>query len=270
MSTTILSSPPLGATTVLSAILGGVRSVYVIGDVHGMLEPLQALMEEIRADAARREVDPYTVFVGDLVDRGADSARVVRYVRSLVEAGKGASVLGNHDEMFLQSLAMNRPDLLGAETLPLVDASAEAMLNHWLSQGGVETIRSYRGDPNLPPTWRFPPGDVEFLASLPLYWEDEAVVVTHALPSREALRAARERGADSDPRIRHELLWRRQEPPEPPDPDRLHVSGHTPLRNPVLHQAINAIQLDTGCVFGLLLCGYAVETGELFSVPCSK
>lgn len=246
------------------------RSVYVIGDVHGMLEPLKALMEAIQTDAEQREVEPYAVFVGDLVDRGPDSAGVVRYLRSLVESERAATVLGNHDEMFLQTLATNRRDLLGSGTLPLVDASAEAMLNHWLSQGGVETIRSYRGNPQLPPTWQFPPGDVEFLASLPLYWEDETVVVTHALPSRESLSLAREPGAESDPRVRQELLWRREEPSEPPDPQRLHISGHTPLRNPVLHQAINAIQLDTGCVFGLLLCAYAVETGQLFSVPCSK
>ncbi|MFP4300440.1 MAG: metallophosphoesterase [Spirochaetaceae bacterium] len=246
------------------------RSIYVIGDVHGMLGPLEALMEEIRTDADRREVEPYPVFVGDLVDRGPDSAGVVRHVRSLVEEGKGASVLGNHDEMFLQTLAMNRPDLLDGETIPVVDASAEAMLNHWLSQGGVKTIRSYRGDPNLPRTWQFPPGDVEFLGSLPLFWENEAVVVTHALPSREALRAARAPGASSDPWIRQELLWRREEPPESPDPERLHVSGHTPLRNPVLHQAINAVQIDTGCVFGLSLSAYAVETGRLISVPCAQ
>jgi len=246
-----------------------VRSVYVIGDIHGMLGPLETLMDKIRLDAEQREVEPYVVFVGDLVDRGPDSAGVVRYVRSLTESGAGFTVLGNHDEMFLQTLAMNRPDLLGKETLPPVDASAEAMLNHWLTQGGVETIQSYRLDPEVPETWTFPPGDVEFLASLPLYWENESVVVTHALPSREALSAAREPGAESDPRIRQELLWRRQEPSESPDPERLHVSGHTPLRNPVLHQAINAIQLDTGCVFGLLLCAYVVETGRILSVPCT-
>lgn len=246
------------------------QSVYVIGDVHGMIAPLSALLEQIREDAQARGTAPFCVFLGDLIDRGPDSAAVVSRVRALVEAGEAASVLGNHDEMFLQTLATNRPDLLGETALPQVDVPAEAMLKHWLSQGGVGTIRSYGGVPEEPKSWEFPAGEVAFLAGLPLYWENEAIVVTHALPSREALQAARRPGGDRDPRIRQELLWRRQEPGEPPDPERLHISGHTPLRNPVLHQAIHAIQLDTGCVFGLMLCAYAVDTGQILSVSCSR
>lgn len=244
--------------------------MYVIGDVHGMIAPLSRLLELIREDAADRGGEPFFVFVGDLVDRGPDSAGVVGRVRSLVESGLAASVLGNHDEMFLQTLAMCRPDLIPADAIPLVDAPPEAMLNHWLSQGGVETIRSYGGEPNVPRSWSFPEGDVEFMAGLPLYWEDDRVVVTHALPSRKALESARRPGAEGEPAIRYELLWRREEPKESPDPRRLHLSGHTPLRNPVFHQSIDAIQLDTGCVFGLNLCAYAVESGQLLSVSCSK
>lgn len=246
------------------------QSVYVIGDVHGMVAPLSTLLEQIREDAQRRGTAPFFVFVGDLLDRGPDSAAVVSRVRALSESGEAASVLGNHDEMFLQTLAMSRPDLLTEKAPPLIDAPPEAMLNHWLSQGGVETIRSYGGIPDAPGSWSFPEGEVDFIAGLPLYWENEMVVVTHALPSREALQAARRPGADGDPRIRQELLWRRREPRESPDPNRLHISGHTPLRNPVLHQAINAIQLDTGCVFGLMLCAYVVDTGQLLSVSCPR
>lgn len=246
------------------------QSVYVIGDVHGMIGSLSALLEQVQQDAEARGAEPFYLFVGDLVDRGSDSAAVVRLVRSLIEAGGAASVLGNHDEMFLQTVAMTRPDLLAPDSLPLVDAEPQAMLNHWLSQGGVETIRSYQGKPNSPRSWSFPEGEIAFLASLPLYWENESVVVTHALPSRAALEAARRPEARHDPWVRQELLWRRQEPEESPDPDRLHISGHTPLRNPVYHQAINAIQLDTGCVFGLNLCAYDVDTGQLLSVSCPK
>ena len=159
-------------------------------------------------------------------------------------------------------------DLLGDDWVPPVDASAAAMLSHWISQGGDATIRSYACDPLLPKSWAFPSKDVEFLACLPLYWEDDALVVTHALASREALQAARRPGGEKDPRVRHELLWNREQPSISPDPDRLHISGHTPLRNAVLHQAINAIQLDTGCVFGLAISAYASGSGQLLSVPC--
>jgi predicted phosphodiesterase len=61
----------------------------VVGDVHGCLRELEALLDVVRPSAGD------TVwFLGDLVDRGPDSAGVVRLVRSL-----GANlVMGNHDD----------------------------------------------------------------------------------------------------------------------------------------------------------------------------
>ena len=65
----------------------------LIGDVHGCLRELEALLVELRPGRAD------TVwFLGDLVDRGPDSAGVVRRVREL---GAGL-VLGNHDEKHLR------------------------------------------------------------------------------------------------------------------------------------------------------------------------
>jgi predicted phosphodiesterase len=61
----------------------------LIGDVHGCLRELDALLEVLRPGR-----DDALWFLGDLVDRGPDSAGVVRRVRGL---GAGL-VLGNHDE----------------------------------------------------------------------------------------------------------------------------------------------------------------------------
>ncbi|MFW6328491.1 MAG: metallophosphoesterase [Alkalispirochaetaceae bacterium] len=244
------------------------QSTYIVGDVHGRLDSLEALLEDIRADAEGRNSGFFIVFVGDLVDRGPDSAGVIRRVRELVEQQMAASVLGNHDEMFLQTVSLARPDLLPEGSQSVADLPEAMMLRHWLSQGGRETLESYRQDPSTPASWHFPEGDIPFLEGLPLYWENEQVVVTHALPSREMLFRARKPGGSSDPEVRQELLWRRQEPVESPDPERLHVSGHTPVRNAVFHQSINALQIDTACVFGIALSAYCVETGELLSVAC--
>ncbi len=61
----------------------------VIGDVHGCLEELDALLSLVSAKGGEE-----LVFVGDLVDRGPDPVGVVRRVREL-----GARcVMGNHDE----------------------------------------------------------------------------------------------------------------------------------------------------------------------------
>lgn len=70
----------------------------LIGDVHGELATLQALLRHLGYDtcgdhpAGRR-----LVFVGDLVDRGPDSPGVVEFVRGLVDTDRAQCVLGNHE-----------------------------------------------------------------------------------------------------------------------------------------------------------------------------
>ena len=67
----------------------------IIGDVHGALGPLEALVERLGLAAADR-----LVFVGDLVDKGPEPAGVVRFIRSLHEQAPFDVVLveGNHEE----------------------------------------------------------------------------------------------------------------------------------------------------------------------------
>jgi serine/threonine protein phosphatase 1 len=87
--------------------------VYAVGDVHGCLDLLDRLLAALDADAAAREpAETRLIFLGDLVDRGPDSAKVVERVRHLQSAGAGVQVLaGNHEELFLQALA-NEPQAL--------------------------------------------------------------------------------------------------------------------------------------------------------------
>lgn len=67
------------------------RKIF-IGDVHGCLEELQALVEKV-AITAQDEV----VFVGDLLDKGPDSLGVVRFVRELAKSFQVVLVKGNHE-----------------------------------------------------------------------------------------------------------------------------------------------------------------------------
>ncbi|MBF0097845.1 MAG: symmetrical bis(5'-nucleosyl)-tetraphosphatase [Magnetococcales bacterium] len=73
-------------------------AIYAIGDVHGCLGELQALLQEIRFDPERDRLR----FVGDLVNRGPDSVGVVRFVRSLGE--RAVAVMGNHEGRILAAL----------------------------------------------------------------------------------------------------------------------------------------------------------------------
>jgi serine/threonine protein phosphatase 1 len=104
----------------------GGRLVYAVGDVHGRLDLLQALLGRIEADAAGRP--RLLVFSGDYTDRGPDSAGVLdRLVRLRREFGDGVCLLkGNHELALLRFL--DEPTCGGL----------------WLDRfGGAATLTSY-------------------------------------------------------------------------------------------------------------------------------
>ena len=83
--------------------------VYAIGDVHGRLDLLQALLAQIDADDAKRgPADTHLIFLGDLMDRGADSAGVVETAMLLRDSGRKVRFLmGNHEEVFVRACRKN-------------------------------------------------------------------------------------------------------------------------------------------------------------------
>jgi hypothetical protein len=69
-----------------------------IGDVHGHLDELNALLLQVQVRPGDR-----LVFLGDLVDRGPDSPGVVRRVRGLLHTFPGSTaLLGNHESQLVQ------------------------------------------------------------------------------------------------------------------------------------------------------------------------
>lgn len=70
----------------------------LVGDIHGEIRALDALLARLGYDAAGRHREGRRlVFCGDLIDRGEDSPATVERVARIVDAGNGQAVLGNHE-----------------------------------------------------------------------------------------------------------------------------------------------------------------------------
>ncbi len=104
------------------------RRVYAIGDIHGCLSLLDKLLAAIDADNDTRGPAEVTlILLGDLVDRGPDSAGVVERAIQLHESGGDVRwLLGNHEEVFLKALSGD-----------------PAAMRYFVRIGGGPTIHSY-------------------------------------------------------------------------------------------------------------------------------
>ncbi len=81
--------------------------VYAVGDIHGRLDLLDRLLADIATDDSRRDpAETQIIFVGDLIDRGPDSAGVVERLLAFSKGPVASRFLtGNHEEVFLRVLA---------------------------------------------------------------------------------------------------------------------------------------------------------------------
>ena len=103
--------------------------VYAVGDVHGRSDLFLPLIDAIEADdRSRGPANTTIILLGDLIDRGADSAGVVAAARALAARRKVRILCGNHEEVFLRCF----------EDLEL--------LRQFLRFGGRETVLSYPVD----------------------------------------------------------------------------------------------------------------------------
>ncbi len=99
---------------------------YVFGDIHGRRDLFEALVAAVEADdAAAAPAETSMILLGDLVDRGPDSAGVIALARDWRRRRTVRILAGNHEEMFLEAF----DDL--------------EMLRHFVKHGGRETILSY-------------------------------------------------------------------------------------------------------------------------------
>lgn len=224
---------------------------YAIGDIHGQLDLLRQAHALIAADrAACGDADAPVIHVGDLVDRGPDSAGVVRHLIAGQARGENWIVLkGNHDRMFLGFLAdpWARDPGLRAEF-------------SWLHPrlGGPQTLESYglREPANRPVEQihtealaAVPRDHVDWLARLPVHFQRGPALFVHA-----GIRP----GVALQYQTEDDLLWIRGDfLNDPRDHGFLVVHGHTAIDR-ATHYG-NRLNLDSSAGYGGPVSAVVIE-----------
>jgi Calcineurin-like phosphoesterase len=224
--------------------------LYAVGDIHGRLDKLDALLEKLPLQSGDR-----LVFLGDYVDRGPDSAAVVERLIDLADVHPCVFLLGNHESMFLDYLGWRGPAYFGADV--------------FLPNGGDATLASYGWHEERPPNpdeFALPPKHEAFFRSLRHHHADGAYVFVHAGLGRTLARAGDVDWALRNARI-EELLWDRSSTEGPHDLGITVVYGHTPRADFAVRWNLPySIGIDTGAVYGGVLTAIRLPDETLFQV----
>ena len=246
-----MKKPAAAAVHLLGPRMRGLprgRRVYAVGDVHGHLDRLRAVHLAIAADAAARPIAAAVlVHLGDLIDRGPDSAGVIERVLAGVPGLPVVNLMGNHERMLLDALASGSAD----------DA------DHWLRNGGWDSLKSWGISPRAQvEDWAslLPPAHLLFLQGLAPLWSTDGLLCVHA-----GVRP----GVPLEDQVEDDLLWIREDflgwpgtaPMLPEQPDILIVHGHTPRSAPELRP--NRLGIDTGAGRGGRLTCAVLEGGQV-------
>lgn len=163
-----------------------------IGDVHGHYDGLMHLLEKVAPTS-----EDHMYFVGDLIDRGPESAKVVSYVYQQ----RHPCVLGNHEQLLLNAFSKERE-------------SGHA-LHGWLYCGGQATLASYKNNLELLTE------HLQWFQTLPLYIDLTDVWLVHA---------GVDPTLDISEQTAEEYCWIREAFHSDPTPyfaDKLIITGHT-------------------------------------------
>ena len=199
--------------------------VIAIGDIHGCLNTLKALIGKIDY----KQGDTF-VFLGDYIDRGLYSCETVKYVRNFQrQLPNTVCIRGNHEEFMVQHhCSYNRL---------------------WDRNGGCMTIGSYENNSVDPGS------DIIWMDKLPLVYVTNDNIFCHAGLAWPDL-------LQNEP---EEILWDRDWLHYNSDIEREKpvVFGHTPdLRGTRVLQN-GDLCLDGGCVFGGKLCAAIIHGDDI-------
>jgi serine/threonine protein phosphatase 1 len=214
--------------------------VYCVGDIHGRDDLLRQVAKHVEADLEPCSFDEaVTVFVGDYVDRGLGSMRVVEQLARGEWPTPMIALAGNHEDLLMAFL------------------EDEGVLEAWRSLGGLETLHSY--GVNLGPAMAkrdFGAVQAAFAACFPEPHRQflERLKVSTTIGDYFFCHAGIRPGVPLDRQNRNDLLTIRDTfLSSKEEHGKLVVHGHTPSLAPEI--CSNRIGIDTaGYATGRLTC----------------
>ena len=186
-------------------------------------------------EALLEKLEPYYdrqfVFIGDYIDRGPDSRKVVDLLLDFREEVDCVFLRGNHEQMLLDALRDNKRSL-------------------WMMNGGETTLQSYGSSRR---ELSFPDAHREFYEDTRMYYDTEDYFFVHAgLSPAKTIAESLESEDDIA-----EFLWERSHLNAFETPwEKTVVFGHTPRPKPLRKD--HMIGIDTGCVYNRM--GYGKLT----------
>ena len=229
------------------------RRIIAVGDLHGHCTPLKRLLEKI--DLSKEDL---LIFIGDYIDRGPESSKVVDTLLELRSKWHNLIFLkGNHEDMLLGSIG--HPACVND-------------LNTWLYNGGGWTLKSYGMGIDkmreLGSTRRseegqklvishIPESHINFFLDLKLYIETENFFFCHGgINPASSIEQGRRNAFD--------LLWMRDHIyAENLAWEKTVVCGHTPLHDMLIRERL--ICIDTGLFYYGKLSAFDVLGRKVFS-----
>jgi len=241
------------------------QRLFAIGDIHGCHEELKVLIEKLRIDS-NLSSDDVVIFLGDYIDRGPDSKKVIDTLIKFKTSYPNTRFLkGNHEDMLLHFLGFKghygewciinggkqffknygfKKKCWRWKHHQSVNETAEIDPRFYTQEGVIENI---------------PKDHMEFLLNLESAIIHDDFLFVHA-------------GVDVDEPLTNQteedLCWIRDAfLLRPHTFPQILVHGHTPTKNPYYDPFLKRVNIDTGCFKGGHLTAVELRSMTFTSIP---
>lgn len=205
-------------------------SVLAIGDIHGCYTAFDTLLEKINI-----QKDDIIVTLGDYVDRGPDSKKVIERLIEIQKTGQLVALRGNHELMMLDA------------------ALSQFDLEYWLVVGGKETLASYSEKLDLA---AIPDAHWNFIKNVCVdWWETEKNFFVHANANPNL---------PLNKQSPQDLFWKKFSNSKPHYSGKIMICGHTSQKNGFPLNIGHSICLDTWVYGDGWLTCLDITTGKVW------